>query len=49
MPVITVPAFCNDAERQATEERGEVAGLNVLRIVNEPTAAAVAYGLNKGK
>ena len=47
--VITVPAYFNDAERQATKEAGEVAGLNVLRIVNEPTAAALAYGLDKGQ
>ncbi|MCT1601650.1 molecular chaperone DnaK [Kocuria sp. p3-SID1433] len=47
--VITVPAYFNDAERQATKEAGEIAGLNVLRIVNEPTAAALAYGLEKGK
>ena len=47
--VITVPAYFNDAERQATKESGEIAGLNVLRIVNEPTAAALAYGLDKGK
>ncbi len=47
--VITVPAYFDDAERQATKEAGEVAGLNVLRIVNEPTAAALAYGLDKGK
>jgi molecular chaperone DnaK len=46
--VITVPAYFNDAQRQATKEAGEVAGLNVLRIVNEPTAAALAYGLDKG-
>ncbi|WHS50120.1 MULTISPECIES: molecular chaperone DnaK [Rothia] len=46
--VITVPAYFNDAERQATKEAGEIAGLNVLRIVNEPTAAALAYGLDKG-
>ncbi|MGO4295592.1 molecular chaperone DnaK [Glutamicibacter sp. MCAF14] len=46
--VITVPAYFNDAERQATKEAGEIAGLNVLRIVNEPTAAALAYGLEKG-
>ena len=46
---ITVPAYFNDAERQATKEAGEIAGLNVLRIVNEPTAAALAYGLDKGK
>jgi len=47
--VITVPAYFNDAERQATKEAGTIAGLNVLRIVNEPTAAALAYGLDKGK
>jgi len=47
--VITVPAYFNDAERQATKEAGEVAGLKVLRIINEPTAAALAYGLDKGK
>ncbi|MGO1434666.1 MAG: molecular chaperone DnaK [Canibacter sp.] len=47
--VITVPAYFNDAERQATKEAGEISGLNVLRIVNEPTAAALAYGLDKGK
>ncbi|PYI39147.1 molecular chaperone DnaK [Arthrobacter psychrolactophilus] len=47
--VITVPAYFSDAERQATKEAGEIAGLNVLRIVNEPTAAALAYGLEKGK
>ena len=47
--VITVPAYFNDAERQATKEAGEIAGLNVLRIVNEPTAAALAYGLDKGE
>ena len=47
--VITVPAYFNDAERQATKEAGEIAGLNVLRIVNEPTAAALAYGLEKGQ
>ncbi|MGB3674915.1 MAG: Hsp70 family protein, partial [Candidatus Nanopelagicales bacterium] len=45
--VITVPAYFNDAERQATKEAGEIAGLNVLRIINEPTAAALAYGLDK--
>ena len=45
--VITVPAYFNDAERQATKEAGQIAGLNVLRIVNEPTAAALAYGLEK--
>ena len=47
--VVTVPAYFNDAERQATKEAGEIAGLNVLRIINEPTAAALAYGLDKGK
>ena len=46
--VVTVPAYFNDAQRQATKEAGEIAGLNVLRIVNEPTAAALAYGLDKG-
>ncbi len=46
--VITTPAYFNDAQRQATKEAGEIAGLNVLRIVNEPTAAALAYGLDKG-
>ena len=47
--VITVPAYFNDAERQATKEAGEIAGLKVARIINEPTAAALAYGLEKGK
>lgn len=47
--VVTVPAYFNDAERQATKDAGQIAGLNVLRIVNEPTAAALAYGLDKGK
>jgi len=47
--VVTVPAYFNDAERQATKEAGEIAGLNVLRIINEPTAAALAYGLDRGK
>src|ERR1700753_4028524 len=46
--VITVPAYFSDAERQATKEAGEIAGLNVLRIINEPPAAALAYGLDKG-
>lgn len=46
--VITVPAYFNDAQRQATKEAGEIAGLNVRRIINEPTAAALAYGLDKG-
>lgn len=47
--VITVPAYFNDAERQATKDAGEIAGLNVQRIINEPTAAALAYGLERGK
>ncbi|EFA22887.1 molecular chaperone DnaK [Bifidobacterium gallicum] len=47
--VITVPAYFNDAQRQATKDAGTIAGLNVLRIINEPTAAALAYGLEKGK
>ncbi|RIL06313.1 MAG: molecular chaperone DnaK [Proteobacteria bacterium] len=47
--VITVPAYFNDAQRQATKEAGRIAGLNVLRIINEPTAAALAYGLDKGE
>src|SRR6476660_6507482 len=47
--VITVPAYFNDSQRQATKEAGEIAGLTVRRIVNEPTAAALAYGLDKGK
>jgi molecular chaperone DnaK len=46
--VITVPAYFNDAQRQATKDAGQIAGMNVLRIVNEPTAAALAYGLDKG-
>jgi molecular chaperone DnaK len=45
--VITVPAYFNDAQRQATKEAGEIAGLNIKRIINEPTAAALAYGLDK--
>src|SRR5947199_9227123 len=45
--VVTVPAYFNDAQRTATKEAGEIAGLNVLRIINEPTAAALAYGLDK--
>ena len=48
-PVITVPAYFNDAQRQATKDAGQIAGLKVERIVNEPTAAALAYGLEKGK
>ncbi|WP_297564463.1 molecular chaperone DnaK [uncultured Arcanobacterium sp.] len=47
--VITVPAYFNDAQRQATKDAGQIAGLNVQRVVNEPTAAALAYGLEKGK
>lgn len=47
--VITVPAYFNDAERQATKEAGAIAGLDVKRIINEPTAAALAYGLDKPK
>jgi molecular chaperone DnaK len=47
--VITVPAYFNDAQRQATKDAGAIAGLNVLRIINEPTAAALAYGLDKKK
>ena len=47
--VITVPAYFEDAQRQATKEAGQIAGLEVLRIVNEPTAAALAYGLDKGE
>ena len=47
--VITVPAYFNDAQRQATKDAGKIAGLNVLRIINEPTAAALAYGLDKKK
>src|SRR5690625_1913458 len=47
--VVTVPAYFSDAQRQATKEAGEIAGMNVLRIVNEPTSAALAYGLDKGE
>ena len=47
--VITVPAYFNDSQRQATKDAGRIAGLNVLRIINEPTAAALAYGLDKVK
>src|SRR6266516_178757 len=47
--VITVPAYFNDAQRQATKDAGQIAGLNVLRIINEPTAAALAYGLDRKK
>lgn len=45
--VITVPAYFNDNQRQATKDAGTISGLNVLRIINEPTAAAIAYGLDK--
>ena len=45
--VITVPAYFNDAQRQATKDAGAIAGIEVLRIINEPTAAAIAYGLDK--
>merc|ERR1711916_160496 len=45
--VVTVPAYFNDAQRQSTKDAGVIAGLNVLRIINEPTAAAIAYGLDK--
>lgn len=45
--MITVPAYFNDAQRQATKDAGTIAGLNVLRIINEPTAAAIAYGLGR--
>ena len=47
--VITVPAYFNDSQRQATKDAGKIAGLEVLRIINEPTAAALAYGLDKRK
>jgi len=47
--VITVPAYFNDSQRQATKDAGRIAGLNVLRIINEPTAAALAFGLEKKK
>src|SRR5437762_287246 len=47
--VITVPAYFNDAQRQATKDAGTIAGLEVLRIINEPTAAALSYGLDKAK
>ena len=45
--VVTVPAYFSDAQRQATKDAGQIAGMNVLRIINEPTAAAIAYGLDK--
>merc|ERR1719162_2912008 len=47
--VVTVPAYFNDSQRQATKDAGTIAGMNVLRIINEPTAAAIAYGLDKQK
>ena len=47
--VVTVPAYFNDAQRQSTKDAGTISGLNVLRIINEPTAAAIAYGLEKKK
>ena len=47
--VITVPAYFNDSQRQATKDAGRIAGLEVMRIINEPTAAALAYGLDKDK
>ena len=47
--VITVPAYFNDSQRKATQDAGRIAGLQVLRIINEPTAAAIAYGLDKTK
>ncbi len=47
--VITVPAYFNDSQRQATKDAGQIAGLEVMRIINEPTAAALAYGLDKKK
>merc|ERR1712062_185617 len=47
--VVTVPAYFNDSQRQATKDAGQIAGLNVLRVINEPTAAALAYGLDKSE
>ena len=47
--VVTVPAYFNDSQRQATKDAGVIAGMNILRIINEPTAAAIAYGLDKKK
>lgn len=47
--VITVPAYFNDSQRQATKDAGQIAGLNVLRVINEPTAAALAYGMDKAE
>ncbi len=45
--VVTVPAYFNDSQRQATKDAGQISGLNVLRVINEPTAAALAYGMDK--
>lgn len=45
--IVTVPAYFNDAQRQATKDAGVISGLNVVRVLNEPTAAAIAYGLNE--
>ena len=47
--VVTVPAYFNDSQRQATKDAGQIAGLNIMRIINEPTAAAIAYGLDNAK
>lgn len=47
--VVTVPAYFNDSQRQATKDAGQIAGLDVLRVINEPTAAALAYGLDKSE
>ncbi len=47
--VITVPAYFNDSQRQATKDAGKISGLNVLRVINEPTAAALAYGMDKSE
>jgi len=47
--VVTVPAYFNDSQRQATKDAGQIAGLNVLRVINEPTAAALAYGMDKAE
>ena len=47
--VVTVPAYFNDSQRQATKDAGQISGLNVLRVINEPTAAALAYGMDKNR
>ena len=47
--VVTVPAYFNDSQRQATKDAGQISGLNVLRVINEPTAAALAYGMDKSE